>query len=263
METTTKVTPLFRSEVICLKGPNVTAVVDSPNRYYYLVQPTVDYADRLGRIEELSGPTGLSASQFEDLAMDMLKKIRDDKHLALAAAGVCLPIPFGVRKIGDYGTDMEALLVSVGNAYENEFPQRRFTNRRKGTLTGQVTVLPNTRHDRLIVRLSEPGVGLYFPNLMQGFSVEAQRQKVGDLPESMLLCGAIDTALAMTIYPDVLARDLNTPGLDCSAVRWQSVDRQLERSLCFKAYGDELQFGREAEFSRTNGFYSGGLLFLG
>ena len=259
MEATQKAAPLFRSEVFSMKGPSVTAAVTTPGRNFYLVQPVVNYADRLRRMEEFSGPTGLSAAEFEDRAEGLFTKLRGDILLAPTAAGVCLPVPFAARKVGDYGTDLEAVLLGTGRAYENEFPQRKFINHRKGTLASQVTVLSNTRHDRFIARLVEPVVGLYFPNLLQGFSVDAQRQQICDLPESMLLSGPIDTALAMTAYPDVLARDFNTPGLDCSAVQWRSA----RCSLFFWAIGGELGFDYGTDLGIANDFYSGGVLFLG
>lgn len=260
MEATTNQTAtLFRSKVICFKGPNVTAAVTTPDRNFHLVQPAVDFADRLRRMEEFSGSTGLSASQFEDLAEGLFTKLRGDAQLAPTAAAICLPVPFGARKIGDYGTDLEAILLGTGRSYKNEFPTRKFTNYRKGELANQVTVFPDTRHDRFIARLSEPGVGLYFPNLLQGFSVDAQRQQIADLPESMLLTGPLDTALVIAAYPDVLARDFNTPGLDCSAVQCQAA----EHSLVFGAHDDELRFGLRAYLGFASDRYSGGLLFLG
>jgi len=254
------VRPLIRNDAYCVPGPSVNAMVTEPNRTFYLIQPPVNYADRLKRVQEFLGPTGLSASQFEDLAQGLLTQLRADPQLAAAASGVCLPIPFGVCSIDDYGTQLETILGVVGRAYENEFPGRRFVNHRVGRLKYDVEVIQATRHDRFLGRLSRrPGVALYLPNLLQGFSVDAQRQQICDLPESMLLSGAIDTTLAMGAYPDMLARDFRTPRLECSAVRYQSG----EDSFYFRADDHKLEFDCRANLGSAAGHWSGGLLFLG
>lgn len=42
------------------------------------------------------------------------------------------------------------------------------------------------------------------------------------LPESFLLAGAVDTAMAHVMWPDYLAAGWYTSGQDCAGVRWRS-----------------------------------------
>jgi hypothetical protein len=63
----------------------------------------------------------------------------------------------------------------------------------------------------------------------------------------------------MIMYPDILARDYNTPGMDLSALQWQSAGY----SLSFVSYGDRLSFGLYGDLSNALDDYSGGLFFLG
>jgi hypothetical protein len=59
------------------------------------------------------------------------------------------------------------------------------------------------------------------------------------LPEDFVLSGAIDVMTGLTAYPDVLARDFKTPGLDCAANGW----RASQMSMLFKAYDERAYFG--------------------
>lgn len=61
------------------------------------------------------------------------------------------------------------------------------------------------------------------------------------------------------MYPDVMARDYQTPGYDCSAVQWQS----SEYSLGFGAGGGKMFFDYGDYLAGANDGCSGGLLFLG
>ncbi len=78
------------------------------------------------------------------------------------------------------------------------------------------------------------------------------------LPEGFILPG-MDTPIAMMMYPDVLAYDWNTPGLDLAALKWQSADY----SLIFDTDGDGLDFDRTASLADVYDYVSGSLLFLG
>ncbi len=71
--------------------------------------------------------------------------------------------------------------------------------------------------------------------------------------------GGMDIPVAMVMYPDILARDFNTPGLDMAALQWRSADS----SLFFLADDDGLDFFRADCLAYARGDYSGGLLFLG
>ena len=131
-------------------------------------------------------------------------------------------------------------------------------NYRKGDLGGKVSVVDGSRHDQLISRMKEGLViGLHFPNPLQGFSINASREQMSTLPEGFILSG-MDTPIAMVMYPDILARDWDTPGLNL-ALQWQSAGY----SLYFWACGGSLGFGRTAGLAGASGSYSGGLLFLG
>lgn len=125
---------------------------------------------------------------------------------------------------------------------------------------GKVSILDGTRHDQLINRLAEGTVvALYFPNALQGYSINAGWEQIATMPEGCLLAGGIDTSVAYIGYPDVLGRDGKTPVLTCDALGWESA----EYSLCFHADDSDARFAYTDSLSDANDYCSGGLVFLG
>jgi hypothetical protein len=159
--------------------------------------------------------------------------------------------------VNDYGQVLdEVLLDAVGCAYEAEFPGRKFYNQRRGKLAGEVTVVEGSHHETLLTALVKgPVVALYFPTALQGYSIQADLEQMATLPDGVLLAGALEPAAALIMYPDVLAHDGRTPGLDCAALRREGF------SLYFKADNDNLHF--TDRIPPAFGDYSGGLVVLG
>jgi len=161
----------------------------------------------------------------------------------------------------DVGAELERYLEAVSRSYIKAFGNREFYNYRKGTLASDVSVIDSSHHNQLIERMKrEPVIGIHFPNSLQGFSINASREQMATLPKGFILSG-LDTAIAMLMYPDVLARDYRTPGLYLAAFSRRSANY----SFCFVVVEDvsRLDFGRTDSPSNANDSYSSGLLFLG
>ena len=234
------------------------------DRDFRLDQPKldeeVDFANRITRLHRcLSVDTKVTAEQLKAETERLLAIIRENSRIADIANGVYLPVVLPKLVTDDLGAELELYLASVKNSYAKTFGDRTFYNHRKGTLANQVSYVDGSRHDQLIERMKKGLViGLHFPNSLQGFSIHADREQMSTLPEGFVLSG-MDTPIAMAMYPDILARDRNTPGLDLAALQWQSVGY----SFSFEASGDGLGFGRTGSMAYALGNYSGGLLFLG
>ena len=97
------------------------------------------------------------------------------------------------------------------------------------------------------------------PEYLQGFSVHADREQMSSLPEQFLLGGALEAAACYIAYPDVLARDGNTPLLDLAAMQWQSADY----SLYFYAGDGYASFDHGTTLDGAAGDCAGGLVVLG
>lgn len=167
--------------------------------------------------------------------------------------GTCLSLQLPQMVIADQGTMLdEVLLLGVQRAYAEVFPDRAFYNHLQGQLTGKMKFVAESRQDRLQAMMAQGPVNcLYFPNSLQGFGIEADREMMQYLPEGFMLRGVIDTAIALTAYTKVLARDSNAPVLDCAA-----------DVLCsFIPHDDSLSFS--TRYLNADGSYAGGLLFVG
>jgi len=249
------------SRVIPPRGfkPSVT----DENREFYLDNHLND-DDCLKRMQEyLPGYVFPSLVEFQDKCGAVKEKAL--KHLLIGpnAFNRChlpLPIPHipELADINQLGQVLEGLLEAVGRAYKNEFSKRTFYNHREGTLTGNVSIVPGTRHKQLTSVVSKaPQAGILLPNSLQGYSIEADRAIISLFPDFVSLVG-LESILGMIAYPSILARDYNTPGSDLAAFSWRST-----RSLHFEAHDDELVFDSTDYLAVALGNYSGGLFFLG
>ncbi|MFA5358809.1 MAG: hypothetical protein WC310_03250 [Patescibacteria group bacterium] len=235
------------------------------NRNFHLVQPNLDMVEalalRLVRFQEALQP-GLimSAADFQGKVNELLTALSADEQIANLTSGICLPIimPQIEKKKFDYGKVLEQTFVAAAKkAYEKEFSGRPFNNYRKDDLFGKVTIIDDS-HRRLVERLFQSHlVALYFPNPLQGFSVHADREQMEGLPTTLHLAGGFDTLSAVTMYPDVLGRDFNTPGLDMAALEWQGPGR----SLHFGVGDGNAGFGDGAGLGDADARCSGGLVF--
>lgn len=220
----------------------------------------VDYANRIMRLHGCLGvDTKIVAKQLKGQAERLLALIWENSQIANIANGVWLPVVLPQLTTDDLGTALEQYLEGVGKSYARTFGDRKFYNHRKGTLVGEVGIVDGSRHDQLIERMKqEPIMGIHFPNPLQGFSVRASLGQMSTLPERFILSG-MDTAIAMVMYPDILARKWNTPCLNMAALSWQSA----HNSLFFKADVVELAFNSTDGLTSASDAYSSGLLFLG
>lgn len=242
--------------------------VCQPNTNFRLIQPEVlsngCMATAFERAENYLGDyLGRDKIPFSDFRQQIIAlhdQLQADESIANLLKGVWLPLLIPRMAVDDLGAAIETLAEAAGESYREKFPERTWINHRKGKLAGKVSIQSGSRHDRLISRMADGQVpAIYFPNPMQGFSINAQREFEQKLPETIALTGAIEPAVAIAMYPEVLAHSYNTPGYDCSALQYESTGR----SLYFKAFDDELRFGYGGSLVFANDDYSGGLLFLG
>lgn len=236
------------------------SVVDA-NRDFYFDQKVMKLGDYGLRLTLAAGYLGrsiaLNPEEFVDRANALREKIRGDEQLANLLCGAHFPIALPQMESSDYGTALEEVfLPAVGKSYEVHFAGRKFSTHQRGILPGQVTGVPGSRNGGLLIAMTYgPVVGLYFPAAMQGYSASACIEQMATLPDEVLLAGVLEPAMALIMYPDVLARDVHTPGLDCAAISWRS------HSLYFRAGDDTLDFDGRGPGACSH--CSGGLVVLG
>ncbi|MFA6145822.1 MAG: hypothetical protein WC697_00635 [Patescibacteria group bacterium] len=257
-------TKLFDKHGRCIPRNLKSEVCDS-DRNIRLNQPEIatetDYANRILRLHSSMGiDTGITCFEFKRETERLLALIRDSIRTANIFNGVWFPIILpkwkGTRGLG---TVLESqYLKAVGKSYEKVFPKRTFCNCEK-FFVNKVFISSSSRHHCLIERMErEAVIGIYFPTALQGYSVDASQECIASLPEGFILSG-LDAIIAMIMYPDILARDENTPCLDLSALFWKDSDC----SLFFKAHDDKLEFNSSFRQRDAHARGSSGLLFIG
>lgn len=210
------------------------------------------------RIKEFYGaghqfPSLAEVTERYGVAVERVKADRQVKNL-VRGPHFLFVIP---KMQGDLGTLLDDTIVpAFDRSYRAQFPGRTFTNYRHGELSGQVTIIDDTRQERLPEAMAKNWVvGVYFPCL-RGFSMPADRAWIKAAPQFLILSG-LEVMVAATAYPEIIARDFKTSGLDMAALQWQSADY----SLRFRALGGEAYFGRRG--LGAHGRDSGGVSVLG
>lgn len=270
---------LFDKNGFPIKPTVLKARTTKPNTGYYFNTPSINVDERLGRIVQYLGiEPFITAREFADRFAAIIKRIETDETTAKLLKSPWLPFALPQMNVNwtfagkpvvqtaedngkDYGQVLdEKFLPAVEKSYRQQFPERPFTNYRKGELAGQTTIIEGSRHERLVEAMRQGVVvGVYFPSVLQGFSVDADRELMSSLPEQFLLAGALEAAACYIAYPDMLARDGKTPLLDLAAMQWQS----SEYSLCFYSRGGRADFGLRSSLSVAGGYCAGGLVVLG
>jgi len=242
----------------------LNARVIDPDNDFYLSQPEMttldDYASRILRLHNNLGiNTGITAERFKREIERQLVLIQGNPRVANILNGVWLPMILPKLETDDLGMVLGQYLEAAERSYVRTFPNRKFNNYRKGELSGKVSVVEDAGANLLIERMKQgPVIAIHFPNSMQGYSILAAREQMETLPENFALSG-LDTIIAMIMYPDILARDWHTPGLDLAALSWRSADY----SLYFEADDAGLDFGPRASLAYAHDNYSAGLVFFG
>ena len=250
-------------------------VVDPDPRYHFL-QPQFNYVEILKRVRKnLSLVSGLrddsrllpSAIEFEERVLGpngIKAKLDNDPRTKNATKGVWFPwvLP---QITGDYGYNLDRLIIAVRAAYEKTYsePQRTFGNYRHGTLYNNVKVIPGTRHELLVDALARgPVVGVtLFP--FDGYSVDAvvetftSHELSRQIPDWLILGGGYDTAAAYITHAKEIGRDALTPNIRCAALKWQS------KSLSWCAGDADAHFNSIGDLEHANNVSTAAVTVIG
>jgi hypothetical protein len=243
------------------------AAVEDANPNLSLTLPQLNlgaYSQVFDRIQKhLRARPTITLAEFIGRSDAILRTLQVNDQLKKVLNGGYLPFWLPKMKVSDYGQVLdEVFLLAVERSYKEQFPTRPFENYfKKGQLKGEVTLFPGSRHEKLVEAMTQGDVvGVYFPNCLLGYSVDALRAQIDSLPEQFLLAGGLDVCAAMIAYPDVLAEGSKLlrswlpallPGqsvLDC---------------FNFGVRCDSLYFGKRFSYGSVHSYYSGGLVVLG
>ena len=214
----------------------------------------VDFANRITRLHRYLVDTKVTGRQLKAETERLLAIVRSNSSVANIADGVWLPVVLPKFTTDSLDAELDLYLGAVANSYAKTFGDRIFYSydyRRILTMA-----VDGSRHSRLLKKMEQgPVIGIHFPTPLQGFSINASREQMPSLPEGFILSG-MDTFIAMVMYPDVLAKNKKTVGLQLAALQCQSY------SFAFKASDGGLLFGDAGYLGSAYGGYSSGLLFI-
>ena len=179
---------------------------------------------------------------------DIHLKISKDINYANLLNGVYVPFIYKREVRGaDLGLELvDSLLPKLQKSFLDRFPESNF----KAILQSQKKIENNIKLDKNsryqnFVSLSEtkPVIGLYFPQALQEFDVESQRNQMTSLPElndlNICLSGGMDVCAALIGTPDLLiSENFYAPIPTLSS--YVHEDQRL--ILMIKAYGPHLEF---------------------
>ncbi|MBI5765734.1 hypothetical protein HZA71_00725 [Candidatus Falkowbacteria bacterium] len=249
-----------------------------PNPNFHFKQPEINYGEILERIRRhLAVGLGqepldiglASVGEFEERTLAVKAKLDTDPRTINATKGIWLPIALPQLQLllsennGDYGALLNQFVAGVASAYAEDYPNRSFTNYRQNDLTGNVSIFPGSRHDRLITEMVKGTVVGIVLLPFGGYSVNACREiwsgheLFSQILNRMFLGGGLDVAIAYMAFAKELCRDNNTPIVRCPAVNWRSY------SLQFDADYDAASFDNTVHLVHTDGNYSGAVFCLG
>ncbi|MFA5954299.1 MAG: hypothetical protein WC817_02060 [Patescibacteria group bacterium] len=246
-----------------LVSTRIKAAVCAPDFTYNPDQAACDYTAPWGRLSstfEGESLLALGEAGFKCKSEALLAQIASTPSIANILKAVHLPIVIPQFDVSDYGRALkETFLPAVGRSYETRFPARKFCQNIEGDLIEQVSIVEGSRHERLVERMrGGPVVGIYFPNPLQGWSINAQREQMEDLYEGFLLTGGVDSSIGQVMYPAELARDRMTLLYDMAALQWRSGG-----SLFFGPRDSRISVSGRSYLELGYCDYSGGLLFVG
>ncbi len=240
---------------------------------FYLIRPPlvgIDYADRLGRFKGAFKVTDFptSAEEIEWRVKQLLDEIGENKSIADLVNKVCLPtILPKLNNFFDYGEVLELkFLTALRNAYEEEFPERKFQNWQENNLAGEIKIIKEVRdrQEELLAKMMQHYlVVLYFPNALQKLPILYIRKQAVTFPRSIILSGGFEFTSAMVMWSDVLGRDWLTPGYDISAISWRSPFYTL---LCKESMSGEVKgmvLDSRSFLCHKHPGHSSGLIFIG
>lgn len=243
-----------------LKAPAYPA-----SRHWFLFeQPEVNYAEIHARTQRhLAGDKALDTSleSFRDRAQAIQARVQADPDLAGLQQGVGVPFLLPAANLADYGTALEEHYIpAVKSAFEATLSPYDFVTHHPASLTGKLSVAPESRHESLLgAARSGDVVGWLYPCLRE-YSVPAMRESVAGMPGGVLLAGGIDTCAALVGSPQLFMRSGGYPPL-----LWLgALDGEKDGiGYHFEAYGYNLTFNRRAHLGQAAEYWAGALVVLG
>ena len=220
---------------------------DTPQTYYRLDQYAINYKDILSNSINFGGvDPNIDLSTFQVACENLRQQFEESADYRNLFNGVAIPfICKSNKSLDDFGRDLQDVeLPNFQRAFNAKFPDRHFKAilQSDSQLAGNITLDPRSRYQAFADTCkSSTVVGWYFPQALQEFDIESQRQQMLELPDISNIClsGGIDIMAALIGSPQLLISEENyTPILCLSAY----VHKDPRLVLLMKSYGPHMEF---------------------
>ena len=217
-------------------------------QYYKIKKPENNFSEILSNSKKYGGVNvKITEDYFKSKCLDLLKNIGSDNLLKGILNGVAIPfICCKSNNEKDMGLEFEKeVLPSVSLAFTENNPNLHFKAILQGEkkLANEIVISKRSRYQEFLnmYNSGKTIVGWYFPQALQEYDIESQREQMKTLPKqyNLVLSGMIDVSAALIGSPKLLINKDDYPPVLClSAIKHS--DKNL--MLCYKAYGHHLEF---------------------
>ena len=217
-------------------------------QYYKIKKPENNFSEILSNSKKYGGVNvKITEDYFKSKCLDLLKNIGSDNLLKGILNGVAIPfICCKSNNEKDMGLEFEKeVLPSVSLAFTENNPNLHFKAILQGEkkLANEIVISKRSRYQEFLnmYNSGKTIVGWYFPQALQEYDIESQREQMKTLPKqyNLVLVGMIDVSAALIGSPKLLINKDDYPPVLClSAIKHS--DKNL--MLCYKAYGHHLEF---------------------
>lgn len=215
--------------------------------YYQIDNISINYSDILNNSIKFGGidPT-INVSDFRSACEQLRKKFEEKVDFNNLFNSIAVPfICKGNKSINDLGKDLQdEELPNFQRAFNSKYPDHHFKAvlQSNSQLAGSITLDPRSRYQGFIDACkSGTVVGWYFPQALQEFDIESQRQQMIELPDSGNIClsGGIDIMAALIGSPKLLISEENYAPILCLS---SYVHKDPRLVLLIKSYGNHMEF---------------------
>ena len=222
---------------------------ETPSQYYKLEQLELDLESIFNRSREQNLFTNeIDINAFDKKISSVILKIKNDVNYANLLNGVYVPFIYKREVKGaDLGAELvDILLPKLQKSFINKFPESHFKAilQSQKKLESNINLDKNSRYQDFVSQSEvKPVIGLYFPQALQEFDVESQRNQMTSLPEltdlNICLSGGMDVCAALIGTPNLLTSEYFYAPIPILS-SYVHEDHRLV--LMIKSYGPHLEF---------------------
>lgn len=220
---------------------------EKPQTYYRLDKYVLNYAEVLSNSKQFGGvDSNIKLDTFQAACQGLRRKFEANPDYQNLFNGVAVPfISKSNKSLDDLGRDLQDVeLPNFQNAFNAKFPDCHFKAilQSDSQLAGSIALDSRSRYqDFADACKSGAVVGWYFPQALQEFDVESQRQQMVELPDvgNVCLSGGIDIMAALIGSPQLLISEESYAPILCLS---SYVHKDPRLVLLLKSYGPHMEF---------------------